>query len=275
MRKLLSADFSRMRKDKIFWLEVVFMFGLGLFVTYAQYSDIIRYGEVRHLDDVLFSYLTFMGCCSAIFCSMFSGTDYSDGTIRNKLIVGHLRSSIYLSNWVTSAVAAMIMAIAFLASYCTLGSLLLEAPQASAGQIVFYLFLSLFTIMAFSSLFSMLSMLIPRKSASAVVCLLVFFGLFMMALVVRAKLDAPEFVSDYFLTIDGLDMTEPRPNPRYLQPDERRIYQFFLDLLPTGQSIQLSSFEVPNPIWIMVNSVLISVVTTVFGIFAFRKKNLK
>ena len=275
MRKLLSADFSRMRKDKIFWLEVVFMFGLGLFVTYAQYSDIIRYGEVRHLDDVLFSFLTFIGCCSAIFCSMFSGTDYSDGTIRNKLIVGHFRSSIYLSNWVTSTAATMIMAIAFLASYGTLGSLLLEAPQASAGRIVFYLFLSLFTIMAFSSLFSMLSMLVPRKSVSAVVCLLVFLGLLMMAMVVRAKLDAPEFVSDYFLTIDGLDMTEPQPNPRYLQGIAREIYQFFFDLFPSGQAIQLAGKMAQHPLRMMLCSAGIVIVTNISGIRAFGRKNLR
>lgn len=275
MRKLLSAEFSRMRKDKVFWLGVIFMFGFGLFVVYTQYSDIVRYGEHRHFDDVLFSYVLFMGCCSAVFCSMFTGTEYSDGTVRNKLVVGHLRSSIYLSNWVTSTVAAMIMAVVFLVSYCSLGSFLLEAPKASAGQIVFHLFLSIFTIMAFSSLFSMLSMLITRKSASAVVCLLVFLGLLMMAMVVKAKLDAPEFVSDYIMTVNGVEMTEPRPNPKFLQPGERKVYQYFLDLLPTGQGLQLSAFEVPNPLWIMANSVLISVVTTVSGIFAFRKKNLK
>lgn len=276
MRKLLSAGFSRLWRDKTFWLGTLFMFGLGIFVIYTKYSDIIRYNEHALLDDALLAYIQFIGCCSAVFCSMFSGTEYSDGTVRNKLIVGHLRSTIYLSNWLTNIAATMIMAIAFLFSYCTLGSFLLEAPNTPLEKILFYILISFFIIIAYASIFNMFSMLIDRKAASAVLCLLTFFGLLILALVIRVKLDAPEFISGYSLTANGvLEQTAPEPNPKYLQPAARKVYQFFLDALPTGQSIQLSTFEVLHPYLVMTYATVISVITTVFGVFAFQKKNLK
>lgn len=274
MRKLLSSDFSRLWKDKIFWLGTLFMLGFGIFAVCTKYSDIIRYNEHEPLDEALLAYQQLIGCCAAVFCSMFSGTEYSDGTIRNKLIVGHLRRTLYLSNWLTNIAAAMIMSIVFLFTYCTLGSFLLDAPGAPLGKILFYTFISFFTVIAYASIFNMLAMLITRKSTSAVVCLLAIFGLLILAIVIKAKLDAPEFVSGYSLTINGVEQMPPEPNPKYLQPAARRVYQFFLDMLPTGQSIQLSAFDVLHPVLLMAYSAVISVVTTVMGVFAFQKKNL-
>ncbi|MGY3662454.1 MAG: hypothetical protein ACXAHE_00930 [Roseburia sp. 1XD42-69] len=49
---------------------------------------------------------------------MFLGTDYSDGTIRNKLTVGHTRTNIYLANLiVTFAAGLLIMCVWFIGTY--------------------------------------------------------------------------------------------------------------------------------------------------------------
>lgn len=274
MRKLLSANFSRLWKDKTFWFETIFMFGLGIFIVCTKYSDMLRYHTNERLDDVLLSYILYIGFCSAIFCSMFSGTEYSDGTIRNKLIAGHFRSTVYLSNWLTGIAAVFIMSFAFLLSYCALGSFLLEAPGTPPEQILFYLLISFFTVIAFTSTFTMLSMLITRKATSAVTCLIVFIGLFMLALIIKARLEAPEFISEYNMTPNGIEQSEPLPNPKYLQPAARKVYQLFLDMLPTGQSLQLSALAVPNPFLTMIYSIIISAATTVLGFWSFQKKNL-
>ena len=275
MNKLLRSNFLRLWKSKLFWLETVFMFGFGVFITVGQYSDMVKYDELHYFDSNLLFYVAFIGCFAAVFCSIFTGTDYSDGTIRNKLVVGHHRSSIYLSNWLTSIVAAMIMAIAFLISYCSLGYFLLEASVATTGKIVTLVVISIFTIVAFVSLFHMLSMLITKKSAASVVCLLFFFGLLMLAIIIQGRLEEPEYISGYVVTVNGLEQTKPELNPRYLQPAARKIYQFFLDFPPTGQSVVLTTYRVVHPYLMMVYSAIISVATTVFGIFAFRKKDLK
>jgi len=275
MSKLLSANASRLLKDKVFWAGILFMSGLGLLVVCMDYFNSIRYDMYTLLDDDILDYVVFSGGCAAVFCSMFIGTDYSDGTIRNKLMVGHPRPSIYLSNWLTGMAAAVVMSAAFLAAYCVPGVFLLEKPAAPAGRILFYILISLFTVTAYASVFTMLSMLITRKSTAAVVCLLVFLGLLMLAAVIKEKLDAPEFISGYELTVNGLEQTDPEPNPKYLQPAARKVYQFFLDVLPAGQCIQLVALEVLHPYLLMLYSAVVSVLTTVFGIFVFQKKNLK
>lgn len=275
MNKLLRSNFSRLWKNKLFWLEIVFMFGLGVFITVAQHFDMVNYDTLNYFDDNLLVYVAFIGCFAAVFCSIFTGTDYSDGTIRNKLVVGHLRSSIYLSNWLTSVAAAMIMTASFLLSYCTLGYFLLESPIATTNKMVILVLISMFTIIAYVSLFHMLSMLITKKSASAVLCLLVFFGLLMLAIMIQGRLEEPEYISGYTLTVNGVEQIEPKLNPRYLKPAARKVYQFFSDLLPTGQSVAITTYRVVHPYLMMVYSAVISVATTVFGIFSFRKKDLK
>ena len=275
MNRLLRSNFSRLWKSKLFWLETIFLFGLGVLLTVGQYFDMVVYDDPHYFDGNLLIYISFIGCFAAVFCSLFTGTEYSDGTMRNKLVVGHIRSSIYLSNWMTSIVAALIMTAVFLLSYCSLGCFLLESPVAATGKLVTLVVISIFTIIAFVSLFNMLSMLITKKSASAVVCLLVFFGFLMLAIIIQGRLEEPEYISGYVVTVNGLEQTEPELNPRYLQPVARKVFQFFSDFPPTGQSVALTTYRVVHPYLMIVYSVVISAVTTILGIFAFRKKDLK
>ncbi len=275
MRKLLSAQCSRLLKNKVFWLELLFMFGMGVYSSLMPYLDNVRYGEHSRVDDMLFNYIILMGLCMPVFCSLFSGTEYSDGTIRNKLIVGHTRFSVYCSSLLVSLSASISVALAFALPYMVLGFSMLEAPKASAGVLFFMALLSLFVITAYVSIFHMLSMLITKKSTSAVICMLAFIVLFVLAIVIKGKLDAPEFVQNYSMTIDGIELMSPESNPKYLQPEARRVYQFFFEVLPSGQSLQIAAIDVVHPYLLMLYSAVTSAAITVLGIFFFKKKNLK
>ena len=97
MNKLLSANFSRMKKDKIFWIGIAFMLCLGIFSNILYYKQNIQYPEYTiTLDMGFFTPAMFIGIIASVFCSLFIGTEYSDGTIRNKISVGHSRTIIYL-----------------------------------------------------------------------------------------------------------------------------------------------------------------------------------
>lgn len=285
MSKLLSAGNIRLRKSKVFWLGVLFMFGFGIFMVVTKYSDMIRYDQNEFLDDSLFLYVPIIGCCCAVFCSLFLGTEYSDGTIRNKVIIGHTRKNIYCANLLICITATLLMAIAFLLSYCTLGAFLLKAPQMQVGEMIFYFIISLFTMIAFTSLFNMLSMLITKKSISAVACLLIFIGLLIVSLYIMAKFSEPEFIFPYnvvitpsgsvITTVENVEELEMVPNPKYLKDTAKAIYQFFYDFLPSGQSFQLYTREVIHPFQMIVYSMVITVITSVGGILAFNRKDLK
>lgn len=88
MSKLLSASFIRLKKDKFFWIGMAFMAVAGMFIPIMRYMDMRKTQTINNIDNGFFSCAFFIGIVMAVFCSLFIGTEYSDGTIRNKVIVG-------------------------------------------------------------------------------------------------------------------------------------------------------------------------------------------
>ena len=104
MRKLLSANFARLGKDKVFWITAVAVFISSLVTIFNSSGSadlMISSGYPVTLDDYFFNHAPMMGLYYAVFISLFLGTEYSDGTIRNKLAVGHRRLDVYLANYMT------------------------------------------------------------------------------------------------------------------------------------------------------------------------------
>ena len=95
MSKLLSADFARLKKDKVFWIGMIFMFVLGILSPVMNYIDMNRGGYEIPLESSFFVYAIYIGILLSAFCSLFVGTEYSDGTIRNKIVIGHGRIQVY------------------------------------------------------------------------------------------------------------------------------------------------------------------------------------
>ena len=275
MRNLLHANFSRLWRDKVFWGEVVLLFVTGVWCIGMMYRERVQYGWVHPFDEQLFFYTLLVGCFLSVFCSLFFGIEYSDGTLRNKLIVGHTRSAIYCSGLLACVSEALLTAFAFLLPYCVLGAFLIDTQSKPTGQILLHFCISILLLIAFTSLYFMLTMLIEKRSTAAVFCILFFFGMLLVAAVTKSRLDEPEMVTGYSLTINGFEQTEPEPNPLYLQPFTRAIFQFFFDLLPTGQVLQLTFFSVLHPLRLILCSVGITAASTALGLFCFGKKDLK
>lgn len=275
MRDLLYAGLARLRKNRVFWLAVILLALVAVGGVVTKYSDMVRYDLQETFESAAFVYAVFGGCASAVFCGLFTGTEYSDGALRNKLIVGHSRRAVYLAQWSVSVVAALGMALAYLAAYCLLGLPLLGAPQMSVGKLLTLVAVSLCTITAYTSLFHLVAMLQTHKSSAAVLCILLFLGLLVCGLVVQGMLEAPEFVTEYELTVNGASASEPRPNPKYLYGTVRAVWQFIHDLLPGGQSLQLSMANAAHPLTIALCAVGVSLLSCVGGVLAFENKDLR
>lgn len=276
MNRLLSAGFAHMKKDKVFWICAGFLFALGGVTAFMNYQDQLKYGVQVPLDGIFFYFTVFNGILSAVFCSLFIGTEYSDGTIRNKLVVGHSRNAIYLSNFILSAASGLLMNLAFIIAVSAAGIPLLGFFQTDICIVMLFLLGSIMMSLAFSSIFTTLSMLNQNKAVVAVICIVGVVVLFIAAMYIQNRLRAPEFYEGYtFIDLQGNSSSEPVANPRYLRGTARAVYQFFLDFLPTGQAIQFVDMS-GRHLWLMpLYSMLITVVTTVGGLFFFRKKDLK
>ena len=276
MNRLLHAHFARLKKDKGFWIGIIGMFLLGAGICLNSYWDQIKYQQSYSLESFFFAYALLIGIFCSAFCSLYIGTEYSDGTMRNKVIVGHRRGHIYFANLITSLIASLLMCCAFFLAMLVIGIPCFGFFQAGADVILAYLLDSILMVAAFSALFTMLSMLIPNKAVAAIVCVLCFFLLFFLAVSLNSRLDEPEFYYNYVFT-DGVPQMcdAPVPNPYYPRGTKRAIYQFFLDFIPTGQGIQISQLSAAH-LWQMpIYALSIVMAATTVGMLVFRKKDLK
>lgn len=312
MNRLLSANFTRLKKSKIFWLGVIAMIGFGAFLPISNYMDEIRFREftdyeyTNPFDNVLFGYSLAIGVICAIFISLFLGTEYSDGTIRNKLIVGKTRASIYFSNLITNIAAALFMCLCYLGSVCAVGIPLCDKIDMEISLVLKIIAASLVMVIAFCSVCTMLSMIIQSKAVMAIISITSIFVLIFASAIISDRLNQPKnFV--YSEITDGVEKVISEPNSYYVGGTKRKVYIFLNDFLPTSQSIKFyqnsalnveednksknqnlnTDISADEDIWNMIEEkeshlwtlVLYSsiniVITTAIGLFVFQKKNIK
>ena len=274
MSRLLSANFIRLRKDKVFWIGIIFMLGAGVFFPVMRYMDMKHAGYKNNIDNGFFAAALFIGIVMAVFCSLFIGTEYSDGTIRNKVIIGHKRTAIYFANLICAIVVSAAMCAVFFLAYLSVGIPLLGFFETEIKVVLLFVFTVFLLAAAFSSIFTLISMLNQSKAITAVICILSAFLLLFAGAQLNRMLKEPETNMGLTMTESGQEYEEI-PNPKYLDEGERKIVQFFYDFIPGGQVMQCMSLEAVNFAALPVYSVIIIVLTTGTGVFFFKKKELK
>lgn len=257
MSKLLATGWYRLRKDILFWIAVAGCAISGiLFIAGPSSNDDIFTLPVYVLE--------------AAFVSLFCGREYSDGTIRNKVICGYSKWQIYLSALLINAFACLAMAAAFVLAYLVLGLTAFPIHSVlTAGDWAFCAVNFVLGCLVYAAMFTLVSMLVPNKSVSVIICLAVMFALYFSSsqLEVRLSQDATmestwftgyrevtseemeqisagtlEIPYDTLTTNDGREIhfcrnetTQLEPNPRYLQEPWRSIVETIVRTTPHGQ----------------------------------------
>lgn len=280
MNKLLRANFGRLRKDKIFWICAIFMAVYALLV--CLFAD--QGGRIER-DTIVFDSLfvcgygfgqivAVPGLVMAVLVSLFVGTEYSDGTLRNKLIVGRTRIEIYVSSFLTCAAAGVMLSGIYIVVSCAVGMPMYGGFQMEAGALLLLVLDGTLAIVAYTAVFHMVSMLIGNKTATAVITLLGVMVIMFVACYLLSRLSAPEYY-DGLIMIDGAISTQRMPNDLYLRGGARTVTQFIVDLLPSGQCLQISNLTALHPDRMPLYSLGIIAVVNAVGAMLFRKKDLK
>lgn len=276
MRDLLSANLLRLKKNYAFWGAMGVSFGLALATVIDVYRVAQTFGGTTSVDAELFKYAAFIGILAAELIPLFFGTEYSNGAIRNKLIVGQSRLSIYFANLITGFAACVLCSAAYMLGCMALGIPLLGWFTQPPALLFTALIGSLLMTAAFCAIFTFVTMNCAKKSTSVVICLLGAFAAFIGAIVIHSMLEAPEFISGYELSVGGqIVSAQPEPNPNYLTGAKRELYQFIFDLLPSGQSVQYCSLVLSNPVRLMGLSAAVAVLFSGVGAALFKRKDLK
>lgn len=275
MSKLLSANFMRLRKEKFVWIGLAFMLAAGIYFPVMRYMDMEQTGSINNIDNGFFSCALFIGVLMAVFCSLFIGTEYSDGTMRNKIIIGHKRTTLYFANLLTAAIVSVAMNMAFFLPYLCIGIPLLGFFWLDIKLILYFAFAVFMLSAAFSSIFTLIAMLFHNKAITAVICILLAFVLLFSGLILNRMLDEAETVGGYTMGASGDLAYGESPNPKYLDGTKRELVQTIYDINPGGQAIQCTSLEAVNIERLPIYSLIIVILTTGAGIIFFQKKDLK
>lgn len=271
MRKLITANFYRFRKDKFSWCVVglVIILSLGNVFSSARSCEAMAASEY-----IIFNQAPLIGVYLALLISTFMGTEFADGTIRNKLCIGHKRNHILFSNFISCALAAALLtAVWMLTSAWLFG--LVGSLEMTVPEFIGYVFVAFGFAVAFTALFTVIGSLSSNKAMTIIYTFGVFIVLAMAASALSDRLSEPEMNTVTMLAGNQLVEIEPTPNPLYLTGIVRTVCELALEFLPTGQALLLSDVAIEYPMRAIAMSAVFTAITLLVGSVLFRKKDIK
>lgn len=262
MRNLIFANLTRLRKNKLFWSGIAASMAYSVFLLIMNYHEMVisPEPEIMPLNWYFLSALSVAGIFCAVFCGLFIGTEYNDGTIRNKLIGGHRRTNIYLANMFIIFFAELIIAFSAWLVVLILGIPLFGCYFLYPIQFALNIFCGVLMLGAFAGVFTLISMLINSKATSVTVCMITYVLLFVLGSFLRIK------VFSYYDTMSLANTSNEAL---------KLIWEFLYDFLPTGQSFQISSGIILHPLKFTIYAIINILLTTVCGLGIFKIKDLK
>lgn len=282
MSKLLRADFARLLKSKVFWVCTLFVFLSEVYNCFDLYREMkSTVGSLPNSDSLLFDVCMEMIILAPIFTALFVGTDYSNGTVRNKIIVGHTRTEIYLSNLIVCSSALLIIQLVGMLTVVGIGFPLVGNMEKSFLSLLILSLISFATIVALGSICLLIAMSIHSKAHSVVAAILAGIVLLVGAFVIGNGLNQPEYTSSVSVSLaeDGVDNSDNQvvmeKNPYYISGAKRDVYEFLYDFLPGCQTVQILEQNPEHPARLPVYSLSIILATTACGVLLFRKKDIK
>ena len=274
MSRLLYAGLYRLKKNKVYWSSFAVILAYGTFIYVSQYHNMRKYDFEFTLETAFFQFAMLMGDVTAVVVSMNVGTEYGDGTIRNKLVLGLSRTQIYLSNFLIQAIGAVGITVCAYLLGCAMGIPMFGMPKLSAGMMFQIGIVTILLCVAYVSIFNIITMNISSKANAAVFCILLAFGMMFFAAYLINCLSQPEYIEQMVMK-NGQMVTETVKNTHYLTGMKRELYQNLSELLPSGQAMHVAGMTIAHPVRMMVYSLVMTVVTTICGIGLFLKKDIK
>ena len=280
MRKLLSVNFSRLWRSKIFWvLEALSAIAGAVFYILAIINT-KNIGENWYLASgnyYFFIGLVIVGAIMAVFSAFYIGSEYDQGTIRNKLNVGCTRNSIYLTNLIVVVTSSVLFTITHIAASVVvglpfLGGLMWEALAPVGWRIP----TAIVMLLCYSAVFTFIAMQDSNKSRSLIISFVFALVIIIGGLYVYSALQEPEFTTRMIMQEDGSYLRqEGIPNSNYIRGTVRTVYTFVEACIPSTQGLNIARSEgVFSPLAIICQ-LCVSIVTTAAGVSLFKKKDIK
>ena len=278
MRKLIAANFFRLRKDRFSWCVVGIIVVLSLGNVFnSAYEAMAAGGYVMSLDGYYFGQAPLIGAYLALLISMFLGTEFSEGTIRNKLCIGYKRDEIFLSNFISCVLATIVLtAVWMLTSALLFGMIGPLELEMEVSEFIGCIFVAMGFAVSFAALYTVIGSLSSNKPMTIIYTFAVYIIFAMAASALYNRLCEPEMNEIITYDVNGaVVMQESAPNPLYLSGTIRTVCEVALELLPNGQALLLSEVAIEYPVRAIALSAVFTTVTLLVGSMLFRRKDIK
>ena len=257
MIRILRADMVRLRKSMAFRLTLTGMLVLSILFMVMQATGM---DYTVPLSRVIFLPMSMYGVAMAAFISVFVGTDFSDGFIRNKLLATNHRCNLAVSQVIVSCVGCLIIYITTTVFTAVVGQFFFEN---NVDQAVFfcYFILGIGMSLVTGCIFSVITLLCGNKTTAILWCMGLAFGMLFLCLHTNEILVQAAYKNGV-------------PNPRYVGGLRRELCSILHDLNPCGQAAQLSGWEVWHPVRSLVFNVIQIIGLPTVCCMIFRWKNI-
>lgn len=175
MYKLLCADMRKIFLDKMFWI-VIFCISVPYIGGFSLLEAIIaktKNIEGMYADSVFTLYPSVAAIIIGAFVGNCIGTEFREGTLRNKLATGAKRSDIFLAAAVVSAMAVTIFQVTATLSSALFGNLLLNGFYMSAQEMVQSTLVYTAASIAAAIVFTAVAFGLGNGKISAMICMMI------------------------------------------------------------------------------------------------------
>lgn len=272
MYNIIMSNFQRLFKSRLFYSCLLGMVVFSVFICYLQYDRLLK-KEVE-IVPLLFSSCSILGFLEALFISLFFGMDFQDGTLCNKIMIGHNRTSIYLANVIVSFVAGLLFLMASLLSMLTLVILLIHPENISMMSFLLMGLLSVLLTASYAAIFVCILMMSADRTHSVVLSLLFMILTVVGTLYILNTLYEPEFTNALVIE-NGQNTMKLIPNPKYAAGMKRVILTFLRDFLPASQGFSISGLAEGNPMYMGGYALFLTILPSSAGMWFFKRKDLK
>ena len=285
MHKLLKANFFRLVKNKIFWGIVIITILIACFILFNTILN--HQGEKEGIDKILIMYIHFIGIFIAIFTSLFVGTEYSDGVLRNKIVIGHSRKNIYFANLIISIAVGLCIEFIYMLVIMIVGIPTLGTLQMTAEKFLFIMLDIVFMIIAYASIFTCITLLCSDITVSTVTCIILLLIMFVANIALSSTANATKYHETYIQNENGEVEVYQEPNLTYPGDFKKNLAKIIVYCIPAGQASQIVSQVNKKPFQMVdymsdneiktafLYSLGVTVFITGIGIYCFKRKDLK
>lgn len=182
MRNLLSAEIYRCKHNRLFWIMLCAAALSGVVYGISAFGG--------SFDDM---FIVPLFVILAVFISLSVGREYTDGTIRNKIIAGKKKTVIFLSKLIVSIVVSVIMVIVFLIPCIAILStnVLSKIP----APILLWTLLGFFLLnISWAVIFTFVSSSISSKEIGGIINFILIIAIMFASYQLEFAIGQPEFI---------------------------------------------------------------------------------